>query len=157
MPSAVSQAPSASSKPVTLANINAQLTKWRATRLKGARIPPALWEGIRALSFHYDCDFLASALDIEPRRLRVKMETEWKIYTNAPSTQALPVTAMPDFVELPIRFASPVSAEAQSLTQQAAPSSLCTLELIRPDGTTLKASGLAHQEILSLTQGFLSQ
>ena len=156
MPSAVAQSPSASPKPLTLASVKVQLTKWRAIHPKGSRIPRTLWERIRVLSFHHDCNDIASALAIDPRRLRMKMETEWKVNPDSLPANTLPVTAMPDFVELPIRFASPAS-EIPHSEQKTAPSSICTLELVRPDGSTLKASGLAHQEVLSLTQGFLSQ
>ena len=129
-----------SSEPIPLKNAKTQFAQWRETRVKGERIPNALWETAFLLTKKYGYRKIASELDLNPHRLRAKMEKQ---------SQQISSVEKSNFVEVPL--ASLSSPFPQS------PPGEASLEFTRPDGTNLKASGLNHKDLCSLIKGFLGQ
>lgn len=133
--------PLSSQHPITLESIKGQLDHWRQTRTKGNRVPKHLWDDAVTLAKHLDYKQIATELRISPHRLRQKIESQ---------TLQTPSLSTPDFVEFPLSSFPILPHSQQSQTQG-------TLEFTRPDGTTLKASGLAHGHLHSLVKDFLGR
>jgi hypothetical protein len=142
-------ASTSSSKSLTLESVKSQLAHWRATRVKGNRIPSSLWDAVKNLAKLHDYNQIASELKINPSRLRKKIES---------SHQDSSLSASPHFVEISLPPLASSPSEAPSLEQKIFYPRIHTgsLELTRVDGTILKASGLDNKALLSLIQGFLN-
>ena len=126
-------------KTITLESVKAQFDTWRATRAKGHRIPKHLWKAVKNISKQYDAKQIASELKINPQRLNAKIMAKAKTLRQkhrCPSKSSV----KNEFVELSL---SPLSPPFTSF-EQAFQFPQGTLELRRPDGTILKASGLTH-------------
>lgn len=63
---------------LTLEAVKIQLDRWRATRVKGSRIPKHLWEAIKTLTKQHTCSQIASELKMNPHRLQAKMEEQYQ-------------------------------------------------------------------------------
>jgi hypothetical protein len=141
--------PLPSSNPITLEAVKIQFDHWRATRAKGSKMPKHLWEALAALTRQHTYGQLASELKINPHRLRSKLEKQ--------SQQASPLSKS-DFVEVPLApfpaFPSPCSGPEGYYPY---PHAQGTFEFTRPDGTSLKASGLNHDHLCALVKSFLGQ
>lgn len=135
-----------SSEPITLESVKEKLTHWRATSVKGNRIPKPLWEAVRRLTKQYDYNQIASELKLNPHRLKAKIEKKSK----DPS-----FSSTPDFIEFPLPPLSSPSPLQPTLEQKIFYPPLGTIELTRPDGSSLKATGLGHKELLSFVDLFL--
>lgn len=140
---------SLSSEPQTLESVKEKFAHWRASRSKGNRMPKPLWESVKDLIKQYDYNHIASELKLNPHRLKAKIEKEFLKDSSSPS--------VPDFIELSFPLLSPPSQSQPDLEQKKGPPSFGTLELSRPDGTLLKASGLDYKDLFSLVQTFLGQ
>jgi len=134
----------------TLESVKSQFDQWRATRVKGNRIPSSLWDAARYLTKSYNYKQIASELKLNPNRLRKKI---------GPSHQDPSHPASSHFIKASLPPLSSSSREAPSLEQKIFYPRIHTgsIELTRVDGTILKASGLDNKMLLSLVQGFLSQ
>jgi hypothetical protein len=140
---------SPSSQPLTLETVKAQLDRWRATRVKGNRMPKHLWEAVSGLTKQYAYSLIASELKINPHRLRAKIEKQ--------SRQASSLSKI-DFIEIPLSpltspFAHPPSSKPNTFDSHAHAAGI--LEVTRPDGIALKVSGLSHNDLCSLIKSFL--
>ncbi|HLB58748.1 MAG TPA: hypothetical protein VJL87_01510 [Bdellovibrionota bacterium] len=124
-------------KTITLESVKAQFDSWRATRARGHRIPKHLWKAAKNLSKQYDTKQIASELKINPQRLSAKIMAKTKTLRQKTPCPPKP-SVKNEFVELSL---SPLSPPFTSF-EQAFPQG--TLELRRPDGTILKASGITH-------------
>jgi hypothetical protein len=135
----------------TLESVKSQFAQWRATRVKGNRIPNSLWDAAKGLIRSYNYKQIAFELKINPNRLRKK------IRDLSHQEDSLPTSS--HFVKVSLPSSSSPSQEAPSLEQKIFYPHIHTgsLELTRVDGTILKASGLDNKALLSLIQGFLKQ
>jgi len=174
---------SKSPKSITLETVKAQLEHWRATSPKGARIPKHLWESISSLTKHYHHNHIASELKVNRARLRAKIDQPPQPgiqprFQHQPQTQLQQAAlANTNFIELPIShlthsFPSPPFSPAppypssppslglglELTPEQTAPKSYTqgTIELTRPDGVALKASGLGRDDLCSFIKSFLA-
>lgn len=136
-----------------LESVKEKFAHWRASRSKGNRMPKPLWESVKDLIKQYDYNHIASELKLNPHRLRTKIEKE---FLKDSSFKDLPSPSAPDFIELCFPLLSPPQSKPD-LEQKKDPLSFGTLELSRPDGTLLKASGLDYKDLFSLVQSFLGQ
>lgn len=139
-----------SPNPLTLESVKTQLDHWRTTRVKGARIPKHLWEALKSLTKHYSYSQIASELKINSHRLRAKIEDEQSKQTDSPSSN--------NFIELPLSHLAPPLPHPPSPWQKTSQShAQGILELTRPDGIALKASGLNQKDLCSFIKSFLGQ
>jgi hypothetical protein len=147
---------SPSSESITLETVKDQLAQWRTTRVKGGRIPNTLWAAILSVTKKYDHKKVAAELNLNPHRLHTQMERQ--------AQHILSSSSSPDFVELPLsslplpcpQKPSLKRTSEQTLEQKIFfPHEEGSLELTRPDGSILKASGLNHSDLCSLVKGFL--
>lgn len=138
--------PLPSSNPLTLEAVKVQLDHWRETRVKGDRMPKYLWNALAGLTKQYSCSQIASELKINPYRLRDKMAKQSK-QASLSATEFVEVSLTP--------FANPLSAEQKTFYPHSHMQG--TLEVTRPDGAALKASGLNHDHLCSLVKNFLGQ
>lgn len=137
------------SEPVPLKNAKTQFAQWRATRVKGERIPNTLWELVRPLTKKYGYKKIATELDLNPHRLHAKMERQ---------DQQISALEESDFVEVPLpSLSSPFPQSPPGEQKIFIPCGSASLEFTRSDGTILKASGLNHKDLCSLIKGFLGQ
>lgn len=137
------------SEPIPLKNAKTQFAQWRETRVKGERIPNALWEAVFLLTKKYGYRKIASELDLNLHRLRAKMEKQ---------SQQISSVEKADFVEVPLpSLSSPFPQSPPGEQKAFIPCGSASLEFTRPDGTILKASGLNHKDLCSLIKGFLGQ
>jgi hypothetical protein len=133
-----------SSTPLTLNAVKIQFDHWRATRVKGSKTPKYLWEAVRSLTKHHTYSQIATELKINPHRLQAKIQ------------EHCPQDSKTDFIEVPLLpLSSPHLIPPLQEQQTFQPHALGILEVTRPDGTTIKASGLNHQDLFALTKGFL--
>ena len=133
-----------SSNPLKLEAVKIQFDQWRATRAKGSRTPKYLWEAVRSLTKYYTYSQIAAELKINSRRLQAKIQEHCQQGSKT------------DFIEVPlIPLSSPhlSSPPQEQRTFQSHAHGI--LEVTRPDGTTVKASGLNHQDLFTLTKGLL--
>lgn len=135
---------SPSSNSLTLEAVKIQFDHWRTTRVKGSRTPKYLWEAVRSLTKHYTYSHIATELKINSHRLQAKIQEHCRQDSKT------------DFIEVPLLpLSSPhliPSPQEQQIFQSHAQG---ILEVTRPDGTTVKACGLNHQDLFSLAKGFL--
>jgi hypothetical protein len=137
------------SEPVPLKNVKTQFAQWRATRVKGKRIPNTLWELVLPLTKKYGYKKVATELDLNPHRLRAKMEKQ---------SQQISSLEESDFGEVPLpSLSSPFPQSSHGEQKIFIPCGSTSLEFTRSDGTILKASGLNHKDLCSLIKGFLGQ
>ncbi len=133
--------------PITLESVKSQFAEWRATRIKGQRIPKALWESVKHLSKHYEHRCLALELKLSLHQLKAKLGV---LPQPAPSFASSPV-----FIEFPL---SPLSSPGPLCEEQKMlPAYGGTLELARPDGAVLKATGLNPRDVYALIQKFVTK
>ena len=121
--------------PLTLEAVKTQFDHWRATRARGSRTPSHLWQAVQGLTEKYAYDQIGSTLNINPRRLRAKLEKQ----SHQPST-----LLKAEFVEVPLSplaLSSSSSSSPKPKTFNSDAYAHTTLEFTRPDGLALKASG----------------
>lgn len=137
-----------SSSPI-LESVKSQFAQWRATRVKGNRIPSSLWDAARGLTRSYNYKQIASELKINPNRLCKKIGDLSHQGDSRPASSPFVKVSLPPLSSSP---------EAPSLEQKIFYPLIHTgsIELTRVDGTILKASGLDNKALLSLIQGFLN-
>lgn len=133
-------------EPSALENVREQLEHWRSTRAKGKPIPKPLWKAIRGLTEHYPYRQIASRLKINIYRLQAKIEEQ-------PQTPSHP--SRPHFIEVPLSHLSPLSPLPILEQKGWGEHPLGSIELSRPDGALLKASGLNPKDLCSFVQSFL--
>ena len=127
-------APSPSPTPLTLEQVQELFSHWRSTRTKIGRIPSPLWDAVIHLikDQGYPLQQVAFALGLSQQKIQLKMQ---------------PPPSTPDFIQVALppspQPSSPIPSEGR-------------IELTRPNGTTLKASGLDQHSLLSLVQSFLT-
>lgn len=134
------------SRSPTLESIKSEFSQWRATRVKGNRIPNSLWEGLKCVTTLHNYHQIASELKISPDRLCKKLGL---------SVQERPSSSRFSFAEVPIPESSVSPLQDGSLEQKVyAPIIKPTgcLEITRENGTILKVSGLSDESLLSLIQ-----
>lgn len=139
------------STPLTLESVKIQFDHWRSTRTRGSKTPKHLWEAAQSLTKMYAYEQIASTLNINPHRLRAKLEKQ--SYQSSASLKT-------DFVEIPLSsLNSSFSPSPPSGPKPFNPDGYArtTIELTRPDGLALKASGLNHNELFSLVKSFSGQ
>lgn len=137
--------------PLTLESVKIQFDQWRSTRTRGSKTPKHLWEAAQSLTKMHAYEQIASTLNINPHRLRSKLEKQ------SHQSSALLKT---DFVEIPLSplapsFPHPPSPGPKNFNLDGY--ARATLELTRQDGLALKASGLNHNDLFSLVKSFLGQ
>jgi hypothetical protein len=130
--------PSPTPTPLTLEQVKELFSHWRRTRTKISRIPSPLWDAVCHLikDQGYSPKQVASELGLSHHKIQLKMQ---------PSPPA------PDFIQVSL----PSSASLHPSSPRAFPPE-GSIELTRPNGTTLKASGLDPKDLHSLVQLFLS-
>ena len=151
----MSSSMSPSSQSITLETVKDQLTQWRATRVKGGRIPNTLWGTILSATKKYGHKKVAAELNLNPHRLRTQIEKQARFvpFLSSQST---------DFIEFPLTSLPSPCPQKPSLKQTLEqkvffPREGGNLEFTRPDGTILKAFGLNHSDLCSLIKGFLGR
>jgi len=135
---------------VTMEKAKELFSDWRATRHKRCKIPAPLWEAVRHLVKVQGYSFtqLSSALGITKRQLKLNIESQ--------STRDKTLPAASHFIKIDLPLPQPMTPQLTSTTEQPISSlPVITLELIRPDGSILKASGMASQDLLSFVQCFI--
>lgn len=141
-----------SSHPLTLETVKCQLDHWRATRVKGNKIPEHLWDALQKLTKHYSYRQIASELKINPHRLRAKIEKE------QPHQQTSPLPKS-NFIEVPLNplpfpFAHPPSLEPGAFDPHGYAGGI--LEVTRQDGLSIKASGVNQSSLCTLLKSLLN-
>ena len=137
--------------PLTLESVKIQFDHWRSIRARGSKTPKHLWEAIQGLAKMYDYEQIASTLNINPRRLRAKLQKPPYQCSDSLKT---------DFVEVPLLSLTSSSSHSPPSGPKTFNSdgyARSTIEFTRPDGLALKASGLNHSDLFSLVKSFLSQ
>jgi len=139
------------STPLTLESVKIQFDHWRSTRARGSKTPKHLWEAAQSLTKTYAYEQIASTLNINPHRLHAKLEKQ------SHQSSALLKSDFVDIPLSPLASSFPHSLPPGSKTFNPDSYARTTIELTRPDGLALKASGLNHNDLLSLVKSFLSQ
>lgn len=129
--------PSPTPTPLTLEQVKEIFSHWRRTRPKIGRIPPPLWDAVSHLikDQGYTPKQVASELCLSHQKILFKMQ---------------PPLPAPDFIQVSLPSSSLQPPSPGAFPPEG------SIELTRVDGTTLKASGLAPQDLHSLVQRFLS-
>ncbi len=123
---------------------------WRANRHKRCKIPAHLWEVVLNLINVQRHSFtqVSSALGITQRQLKLNIES--------PISPDKTLPAASHFIKIDLPLPQPMTPQLTSATEQPMSSlPVITLELIRPDGSILKASGMASRDLLSFVQRFI--
>ncbi|MBN9227349.1 MULTISPECIES: hypothetical protein [Legionella] len=108
---------------------------WRATRTKRGQIPDALWEQVKELLSDYTPSKIGTHLGISPVQIRKKL---------------LPlVNDELHFVEVE---RMPLTSDSAFLSNKG---NLCTFELLRPCGSTLKINAVPMNMVSKLMLDFL--
>ena len=124
--------------------------EWRANRLGRGKIPAHLWEVVRHLIKVKGHTFtqVGTTLGINHQQLKLNIESQ------PPRDKTLPAAS--HFIKIDLPLPQPMSPQLPSTTEQHMSSlPVITLELTRPDGTILKASGMASRDLLSFVQRFI--
>lgn len=134
--------------PLTLESVKSQFLQWRGLRPKGQRIPSSLWEAVRGVATQHNYKHIASELKINPSRMLKKL--------GAFSPDPFLSKSSP-FVEVPLSDLSSSSPKPPPSEQKfyTTPIPTHSIEVIRVEGTILKASGLNNKDLFSLVQNFL--
>jgi hypothetical protein len=120
--------------------------EWRSTREKLCRIPERLWKMAAKLSLRYPINIICKNLGLNWGDLKKKIDQ-----FNA--NHSVKSQEQPSFVELKLN-----SQElTPSLFLNDSPSSRCSIELTKPDGTVMKifASNDVPLDLLELFKTFL--
>jgi hypothetical protein len=126
-----------SSTPITLEEVKAQFVHWRASRTKVGKIPSALWNAAKQLTKQYECRQIITELKLNSRRQQMLYAHLGKKPSESDFAPA------GDFVKVSLPLTSPSSDHSVS-----------TLEVLRADGTTLKAQGLTPKDLCVLIERF---
>jgi hypothetical protein len=147
MPSTAPLPPTA----VTMEKAKELFAEWRANRLGRRRIPAHLWEVARQLIEVQGHTFthVSTTLGINHQRLKHSVESQ------VPRDKPLPTASQFIKIDLP-HLSQPMTPPSSFAGQSPASLPVTTLELMRPDGTLLKASGIASQDLLSFVQRFIA-
>lgn len=140
--------PTPEEKSISLKEVKTQFVQWRAIRVKGNRIPHALWEAVKHLATRHSLNQIAHELGLNLQHLRTKLKTDIE-------ERGSPLPATSDFIRVSLPPVSSSIPQPPSLEQKILFPHIGTLELTRPDGSSLKATGLAHKELLSFVERFL--
>lgn len=81
----------------TLEHVKAQFAQWRATRVKGNRIPRSLWNVVESLTKSYNYKQIASELKISPGRLSKKMKNLFPQDSSLPPSSHFVEVTLPAF------------------------------------------------------------
>jgi hypothetical protein len=144
-PSSSSVKLSSESATLPLEEVKAQFAQWRGTRAnQKSKLPDALWDAAKQLTKQHKSHHVAEELNLSGRRRQQLLA-----YSNGQADKhSMPIN---DFVQVSVPFvaSSPVSDSAAPTPATG------TLELLRTDGATLKASGLNPQNLYALIERFL--
>lgn len=119
----------------TLLSVKEAFTHWRSTRLRQGKIPDYLWEQVKGLLNDYPIAKICSALSISTVQIREKLLPKADVAI--------------EFVE--VKEALPIDAKSTSLSQ----SDVCTIELQRPCGSTLKVHTMPVSIVSQLNTDFM--
>lgn len=147
----MSSTPTASDLP-TLEQVKEQFSNWRRTRTKLGKIPEVLWEAVSHLikEQRYTPRQVAAELGLNYQQMQSKIGDNPKQKSSPPQ--------VPNFIRVPLPPISSSSSRPPSLEQKIFyPRPIGTLEVVRPDGAILKASGLDPKDLCSFIQDFLNQ
>ena len=137
---------------LTLEQVKERFSLWRKTRAKRSKIPEELWEAVSRLikEQRYASRQVAVELGLNYQQMQSKVG-------NAPEQKCLSPQA-PDFIKVPLSPISSSSSHPLSLEQKIFyPRPVGTLEIVRPDGAVLKASGIEPKDLCSFIKDFLGQ
>lgn len=135
---------------MTLEQVKELFADWRTNRPKRCKIPAHLWEAVRHLVKVQGYSFtqVSSTLGINHQQLKLNIESQ--------SSRDKTLPAASHFIKINLPLPQPMTQQLPSTPAQPMFSlPVITLELIRPDGTLLKASGMTSRDLLSFVQRFI--
>lgn len=153
-----------SSSPITMDQVKEQFAGWRASRSKLCKIPAPLWEAVRHLVHEqgHSLREISATFGINYRQLRRNGVGHQPTSDKSASASAssavhfMKVDALlPPSLASCVPSMSPTPSHPLGVGPQGGSVSCPTLELTRPDGAVLKASGLSSHDVCAFVQRFL--
>jgi hypothetical protein len=126
--------------PITLEWVKAQFAQWRSSRTRAGKIPSDLWDAAKQLTKQYECRQIAAELKLNSHRQQMLYAYSGKKPNGSVSSPADGFVN----VSLPVAPSSPVANIHPA----------GSLEVLRADGTALKAQGIDAKDLYALIERF---
>lgn len=137
-----------STNPMSLDAVKVLFDDWRANRGKLGPFPEDYWRCAVALLQHHDATTICSTLRISNTQLKMNIERF--------SAATQKASGNDDFIAVTIP-ASAISPQPAAEIKSVSQASSLSIELMRPDGISLKIQSLPYQDVQSLLTFFIGR